>query len=323
MFLNRFFILISFLLLALNANALLGLSGRSEQKEQIAKARAEYAAGNYQETIKLMKDFTLKDAPKRRIKRAYVLIAKSYISMEEYDKAMLTLNEALEFYPKDKDLRLSLAEVYFLCDLNSRAIEEYRIVLNQDKNNQQAILGLARAMLKEGFYSKACEYFKKYVKMTNTQEADVYYDYAQSHYLANNFAPALELALISFEQKQTPDTKLLIAKIYKSQGKLEKAIQVVRDAWLLDINRKDIFLTYALWLAYDKKTSKQGLEMAQDYLEKHPQNRLALFIKYIAYTKIGDNQNAQKSLKEIAVLKEKGFINILTNKILENTELKK
>ncbi len=305
--------------MALNANALFGLKGRSEQKEQIAKARAEYAAGNYQETIKLMKDFTLKDAPKRRIKRAYVLIANSYIAMEEYDKAMLTLNEALEFYPKDKDLRLNLADVYYLCDLNTRAIEEYQIVLDQDTNNPQAILGLARAMLKEGFYSKACEYFKKYVKMTNTQEADVYYDYAQSHYQANNFAPALELALISFEQKQTPDTKLLIAKIYKSQGKIEKAVQAVRDAWLLDINREDIFLTYALWLAYDKKTSAQGLEMAQEYLKNHPNNRLALFIKYIAYTRLGKDKKAKEVLKEISALKGKGFIDALAQKILKNS----
>ena len=319
MFLNRFFILISFLLLALNANAIFGLKNRNEQKEQIAKARAQYTAGNYQEAIKLMKDFTLKDAPKRRIKRAYYLIANSYIAMQEYDKAMLTLTEALEFYPKDKDLRLSLANVYFLCDLNTRAIEEYQAVLKQDKNNQQAILGLARSMLKEGFYSKACEYFEKYIKMTNSQESDVYYDYAQSNYLANNFAPALELALISFEQKQTPDTKLLIAKIYKSQGKIEKALQTVRDAWLLDINREDIYLTYALWLAYDKKTSSQGLEMAQDYLTSHPTNRLALFIEYIAYTKIGDKKNAKKSLKQISALREKGFIDVLTNKILENT----
>lgn len=305
--------------MALNANAIFGLKGRSEQKEQIAKARAEYAAGNYQETIKLMKDFTLKDAPKRRIKRAYVLIAESYIAMEEYDKAMLTLSEALEFYPKDIHLRLSLAKVYFLCDLNTRAIEEYKIVLEQDKNNQEAILGLAKAMLKEGFYSKACDYFKKYVKATNTQDADIYYSYAQSHYLANNFVPALELALISFEQKQTPDTKLLIAKIYKSQGKIERALQTVRDAWLMDINREDTFLTYALWLSYDKKTSAQGLEMAQEYLEKQPKNRLALFIKFIAYTKIGDTENAQKTLKEIAVLKSKGFIDNLAQKILENT----
>lgn len=319
MYLNKFLILISFLLMALNANAIFGLKGRSEQKEQIAKARAEYAVGNYQETIKLMKDFTLKDAPKRRIKRAYVLIADSYIAMEEYDKAMLTLSEALEFYPKDIDLRLSLAKVYFLCDLNTRAIEEYKIVLEQDKDNQEATLGLAKAMLKEGFYSKACDYFKKYVKATNTQDADIYYSYAQSHYLANNFVPALELALISFEQKQTPDTKLLIAKIYKSQGKIEKALQTVRDAWLMDINREDSFLTYALWLSYDKKTSKQGLEMAQEYLEKQPQNRLALFIKFIAYTRLGDAENAQKTLKKISVLKSKGFIDNLAQKILENT----
>lgn len=319
MYLSKFLILISFLFMALNANAIFGLKGRIEQKEQIAKARAEYAAGNYRETIKLMKDFTLKDAPKRRIKRAYDLIANSYIAMQEYDKAMLTLSEALEFYPKDIDLHLNLAKVYFLCDLNTRAIEEYQIVLDQDKNNQQAILGLANAMLKEGFYSKACDYFKKYVKLTNTQDADIYYSYAQSHYLANNFVPALELALISFEQKQTPDTKLLIAKIYKSQGKIEKALQTIRDAWLMDINREDIFLTYALWLSYDKETSHQGLEMAQEYLDKNPKNRLALFIKFIAYTRLNDTKNAQKALKEISALKGKGFIDTLSDKILENT----
>ena len=319
MFLNKFFTLTCFLCIALNANAIFGLKTRSEQKEQIAKARAEFAKGNYNETIKLMKDFTLKDAPKRRIKRAYVLIAESYIAMQEYDKAMLTLTEALEFYPKDQDLRLNLADVYYLCDLNAKAIEEYQKVLKQDKNNSKATLGLAQAMLKEGFYSKACDYFKKYVSLTDTQDPQVYYNYATSHYLANNFTPAMELALMSFEQKPSPDTKLLIAKIYKGQGKLEKALQAIRDAWLLDINREDIYLNYALWVAYTQKYSVQGLEMAQDYLKKNPQNRLALFIEYVAYIRLKEHAKAQEVLKEISALKEKGFIDTLAQKILENT----
>lgn len=305
--------------MALNANAIFGLKGRSEQKEQIAKAREAFAAENYTETIRLMKDFTLKDAPKRRIKRAYVLIADSYIAMEEYDKAMLTLSEALEFYPKDTGLRLTLAEVYYICDLNSRAIEEYEHVLNIDKDNPRAILGLAEAMLKEGSYTKACEYFKKYIELTNSQAANVYYNYAKSNYMANNFASALELALISFEQKEHPDTKLLIAKIYKSQGKLEKALLTIRDAWLMDINREDIYLTYALWTAYEPSKAKQGLEMAQDYLKKHPHNRLALFIKYVAYTRLGKKQQATATLKEISALQEKGFIDAIAQKILENS----
>ncbi len=309
--------------MALNANAIFGLKGRTEQKEQIAKAREAFAAENYPETIRLMKEFTLRDAPKRRIKRAYVLIADSYIAMEEYDKAMLTLSEALEFYPKDTGLRLTLAEVYYICDLNTRAIEEYEHVLNLDKDNPKAILGLAQAMLKEGFYSKACEYFKKYIELTNSQAANVYYNYAKSNYMANNFEPALELALISFEQKETPDTKLLIAKIYKSQGKLEKALLTVRDAWLLDINREDIYLTYALWTAYEKSTAKQGLEMAQDYLKEHPKNRLALFVQYIAYTRLGKEKKAKESLRKITASKEKGFINNLAVKILGNTDLDK
>ena len=75
--------------MALNANAIFGLKDRLVQKEQIAKARQAFAAENYPETIRLMKDFTLRDAPKRRIKRAYILIADSYIAMEEYDKAMV------------------------------------------------------------------------------------------------------------------------------------------------------------------------------------------------------------------------------------------
>ena len=318
MCLNKFFILISFLFMALNANALFGLKARSEQKEQLAKARAEYAKGNYPEAIKLMKAFTLRDAPKRRIKRAYVLIADSYIAMEEYDKATLILNEALEFYPKDQDLRLTLAEVYFLCDLNTRAIEEYQKVLKQDINNPKANLGLARAMLKEGFYSKACDYFNKYVNLTNTKKAKVYFDYATSHYLANNFAPAVELALISFEQEPCADTKLLIAKIYKSQGKIEKALQTIQEAWLMDTDREDIYLTYALWLAYDKQSAEQGLEMALEYLQKTPKNRLALFIEYIAYTKLSKPQQAKAALNQITALQEKGFIDALAKRILEN-----
>ena len=267
-----------------------------------------------------MKDFTIKDAPKRRIKRAYFLIADSYIAMEEYDKAMLTLSEALEFYPKDIELHLTLAGVYYICDLNSRAIEEYEQVLKQDKDNPNAILGLAQAMLKEGFYNKACEYFKKYIELTNSQAANVYYNYAKSNYMANNFEPALELAFISFEQNENPDTKFLIAKIYKSQGKLEKALLTIRDAWLMDINRKDIYLTYAMWTAYEPTKAKQGLEMAQDYLKKHPQNRLALFIEYIAYTRLGKGTKAKEVLRKITALQEKGFIDSVAAKILENSK---
>ena len=86
----------------------------------------------------------------------------------------------------------------------------------------------------------------------------------------------------------------------------------------MDINRQDIYLTYALWLAYEKDYSRQALEMVQKYLKKHPGNRLALFIKYVAYTRINDKQKATESLKQIKAQKGQGFIEDVASKILVN-----
>jgi len=303
-------------MVAANANAILGLGSRGEQK-MLAEARAAYASGDYARTVEITETFMLKNETKRRARDAYALMGSAHKQQGAYDKALLAYSEAVTFFPKDIELNLALADVYSLGGLSDKAADIYKKVLALEPANMPARLALARVYLEQGFFVRAVNYFKEYVEGTKTEDAKVFYDYAQALFYAKDHEKALELALHSAQTRPSADTTLLIAKIYKAQGDRENAFKTVEAAARQEEGRYDIILTRALWLAFEPGHSQEALQIAEACLARHPENRLALFIKYMALRRQGKEEQGRKYLKAITRLDGNGFIERLAEKILE------
>ena len=318
MYLNK--IILTILILAFAAapsNAIFGFGKeRRAQKAALAEASAAYDRGNYGVTIDIMEEFLLKGVEKNDLKKAYILIGSSYKKQGAYDKALLKYSEAVEFFPKDIELNLALADIYYIGGLPENAVTIYKKVLQLDKNNLAALLALARAYLANGSFWRSSFYFAEYFGLGGAPAPDIFYDYAQSYFMVNNYQKALELALKSKEMQPSAGAYFLIAKIYKAMGDDKNAFNNIAIANAYPEAGDDILLTRALWMAYDEQ-SKEAITIADNYLKKNPGDRLALFIKYFAYYRTGRAQEGMKYLEVIAAHDGDGFIENIARRILK------
>jgi len=315
MSLNKIFTFILVISFAAPANAFWLFEQRA-QKQMLSDAKSAYAKGDYHSTVYITQEFLLKNSGRRGAKEAYIMLGNAYKAMGQYDKAMLKYTEAIEFYPKDEDLTLALADIYYLGGLTDKAIEIYKKALVLDPQNGSAELGLARSYLSEGFFERASKYFELFVKNKKTVDPKVYYEYALSRLYANDYDQALSLAEKSLKYKTDAKTTFLLAKIYKGRGEKAKSFETIALALKQDPSDDEIFLTRALWLAFDKETASQGLSEAETYLAAHPDDRLALFIKSLALYRSGDKKAAFGNLKTVAESNGDGFINKISLQIL-------
>ena len=215
------FVLAAFLLFFpfVRAEALFGFTARAAQNEMIEQVSAAYAEGDYKTAEEISREFLVKypSASKKRLKKVYLFLGGAYKAEGQYDKALLVYNEAVEFLPKDEDVNIALGGIYLIGGLTDNAKEIYRRVLAINKANKDAVLGLARAHYEDGFFSRATMFFKEYEEASAGEElpSSFFYYYAMAQYFSNHSDLALELAFKSLSAEETPDTLMLIAKIYK------------------------------------------------------------------------------------------------------------
>lgn len=308
MYLNKITALILIVLFSSPAQAF-WFQERREQKQMLADAKAAYEQGDYRNAVFITQEFLLKNAGKHNAKSAYILIGNSYKALGAYDKALLKYNEAIEFYPKDAELTLALADIYFLGGLTDKAIEVYKRVLDLDEDNAPAKLGLAESYLSEGFFDRASKYFKEYIEVTETKDPNVYYDYALSRFYANDYAGALTLTQKTLSMQSSASATFLLAKIYRAEGKKHDSILAVNRALELAPKDEEILLTKMLWLSYEDDSAAQGFADANEYLKTHPNDNLALFARFLASYKLGNKKAALEDIKTVAQSEGDGFIN--------------
>jgi len=324
MYLNKKILIFLILLcVAINCHALFGMGAAREQNKMLEDAREAYQREEYSLVIDIMDDFLLKESSKKRLKEAYFLIGDSYKMLGAYDKAMLRYGEAIEFFPKDIDLNLALGDIYSYGGMTEKAVQIYQKILSIDPKNKLARLSLARAYLADGFFTRASKYFKEYLDISGDENALVFYDYALSFFMANDYDNAFQYAFKADSLKPTARTKLLIAKIYKTKGQDQKAFETIKEAGAQPDAGDEVHLTRALWLAYDGG-QKESMEIADYYLKKDPSNRLALFIKYFALYRLGRENEGRQYLQRIAAQDtNNGFIENIARKILKDQPLTK
>lgn len=305
------------------AEALLGFGARAAQKEMIEQVRKSYDEGDYKTVEEISREFLIKypSASKKRLKDVYLFLGRAYTAEGQYDKALLTYNEAVEFLPKDEDVNIALGDIYLIGGLTDNAKEIYRKVLAANKDCKEAVLGLARAHYEDGFFSRATMFFKEYEESSAAEElsASFFYYYAMAQYFSNNGEAAFELAFKSLSKEETPDTLVLIAKLYKDSSDEENALKYLNAALEKAPSRADIYLTKALWLAFDKGTAAEGGKMADAVLQKDEYDKLALFIKYLSLVRMGASEaESAVYLKRIIDLEGDGLIDNFAGKIYKS-----
>ncbi|WP_424243937.1 tetratricopeptide (TPR) repeat protein [Elusimicrobium posterum] len=280
----------------------------------LSAARQDYAEGKYYDAIAKLQEFLIEGTVKRREKRAYLLMGECYEQLGKPDYALNTYMEGSELNPKDKELLLKLGSLYLQTELTQNSIEAYKKVLDLDPNDRRAFLGLARAYSKEGFFSKAEEYFHNYIKTAadNADNVVIYYEYAWTYYKQRKYNEALFYTALSLERgEENADNLFLAARIHRAQNKKEEAFDFMDKAVNAADNKRkkeEILLTKALWL-YKEGDNKGAIMIANQLLKEKPKSQLALFIKYLSLDAQGKKKEAKKYLEPVIEENSQSFIN--------------
>ncbi|MCL2888739.1 MAG: tetratricopeptide repeat protein [Elusimicrobia bacterium] len=278
-----------------------------KEKVKLTEARQLYSEKDYEGAIAKLKDFLVEGTVKRREKRAYLLLGDCYEKLGRLDSALNTYLEGVELNPKNKDLLERLAELYDRTDLTQNSIETYRRILDIDKDDENAMLGLARGYMKEGFFSKAQQYYKMFFDLKPKNMKSYFYEYALSYYKQRNFNAALFHIGLSLEAyKDRYKDNFLAAQISRDMGNKEDAAKFLAAALAAE-NNYEAVMTKALWAVQDGDYAS-ALKIADGALAGSPSDRLALYIKYMAYARQGKQKEARKYLEKITAQDNDGFI---------------
>jgi len=173
------------------------------------------------------------------------------------------------------------------------AVEAYRHAIELDRDNLDAIRGLAQNLLNDGQADAALEQYKV-IADANPEDAQTYVRIAEIYRKQGKFDPALEnLKKAESMVQDSVEVPYNIAAIYQAQGRYDEAVQIMKD--LL------------------KKSEKPDTS----YTQGEKSNR-AVFLERLGsiYRDQGNNQAANDTFRQMVALggednEERGYQQII------------
>ena len=146
------------LLLAGPVPAAFGQAARSSQPDYILQGTMNYRLGNYEEAVD--------DLTKARIEDPRSPVAAYYLGaalkkMQQYDKAIPHLMEAVSLPPVVKEAYLDLADVYYVLGRNDEALKAIASAEGDDVDPPQASFLKGLVLMKKRSYTEAEVSFEK------------------------------------------------------------------------------------------------------------------------------------------------------------------
>ncbi len=197
----------------------------------------------------------------------------AYLYNEEGDTARA--GEVLVPYHDPRGLaklNLAIGDTYEQQKPYKNAINAYRKAIELDRENLDAIRGLAQNLVNDGQSEAALEQYK-IIADANPEDAEVYLRMAEIYRKNGKFDLALETLKKagSAAQDSLPQVPYNIAAVYQAQGRYDEAIQVLQDLLKKtekadgsytqgDKNNRSVFLERLGTIYRDNGNSPQALE---------------------------------------------------------------
>ena len=158
--------------------------------------------------------------PSGYLERYYIFVKKS-----EYDKADDELGKIFSIYPKYPNLHYFKGDLYARMGNHPRSVEEYRIELQNQPNNVEAMKALGKEYIEMGGYSEALAQFNKAMQL-QPQSADAKQLSGWANYLLKNFAGAVALYQAALAKDPgNPLTYKRLCLAYRDMGDRQAAAQ--------------------------------------------------------------------------------------------------
>jgi tetratricopeptide (TPR) repeat protein len=160
-------------------------------QQQLRTAEVLVSNHHYDSALKLYEEIYKND---KRNLSAIIGIKKCLVGMQEYDRLILFLEDALKSQPERSPLYIDLGEAFFLNDNRDKAFDVWNSHLNRNLNDVGVYRLLAMAMIRQRLYDEAIDVYLKainnlkqqealHVDIANLYKAQLNYEKASEHYL--------------------------------------------------------------------------------------------------------------------------------------------
>lgn len=191
------------------------------------------------------------------------------------------------------------------------AVEFFKIALKQANAESYANYNLALAYQQLNDDKKAIEYYETFLKDYPTDQNSLY-NIALIHYKKEEYEEAAKYFAESFKYKQDEANVKALAETYLQLGDIERASELADYIFNSDCNKKYAMLIAQVFeskdhLAQDFSLTQKALDIYLKLLELQPGNFDAALSASIAYSKMGDWDNAIKYCNYALELKPKSY----------------
>ncbi|MFA6584437.1 MAG: tetratricopeptide repeat protein [Elusimicrobiaceae bacterium] len=301
--------------------ALLAVTGCSanfyaRKTMELQAAQDLYAAGDYINAAAGF-DRIIATHPGAAVEaRAYLGLGLSYERMNDYGDALINYRIAVQLYPKDISLMLSLASLYDRLKLFPQALEVYNKALDKDGDNLRANVGIAKTYMSLGYLGLAAQHYEAALENEENPDLRIRMAYIECLYRQRRYQEAEDAMAKALPLGQANAALwLLLAEIQYDRGFRNRAIDSIRRASEISGGRLDIEVRRALWLSTDGSLD-DALALARRLRVEYPNDPLVCWTLGMVLLKADKPEEAGRYMKEAASYDARTFISSSAKKII-------
>ncbi|MCF7873335.1 MAG: tetratricopeptide repeat protein [Candidatus Omnitrophica bacterium] len=226
------------------------------------------------------------------------LLAQTYISSNQSQRAVELYQQLVDQNPNDIDLKMKLAELLSWTKELERSEDLYRKIIKKSSRKREAYLGLAKVLIGQNRYKEAISIIDKIGKIKGTKNAKLMYGKALLYSGKPKLARDIFAKLLK-DYPQDLETKELLADAYAYSKKYKKAILLYRKI-LVKTDRRKTKKGLAAVLSWNQQYQKSIKLYDQLLAEEYDPE-----VKRQKARVLGWSKNYQKALAEYKDLLDK------------------
>ena len=276
-------------------------------------ARLQYEGGNPQTIQHLVKKARDHDDKLSEPDKLFLELWEAELA-GDIEKLVTSLKQLLMFEPYDSDTRRQLAGFYKQFCQYDRAIEQYEMILEQERNNKSAFNELAYLYAARGEFNYALKYLDEYERVAS-DEPNPYDSRGDILVRMGRFEDAVSEYKKALEKLPTfYNSSMNLAKVYSELGDLKQSLRYA-DQWIAAVDN-DLMKAKAhrvraniLWRFGEINETKKALMKAVRYW---PTSATTTILSKEFYKSIGEQKSAEKVERDFLQLfaKEKNKSNL-------------
>lgn len=261
----------------------------------------------------------------QRLAEIYFTEAEKYYILEDYAKAYVLFEKALELSPENGGIHYMISQIFQKNNEHDKAIFHAQEALKADPGNKYYYLLIADIYTKQSNYQKVIEVFEEMMrKIPGTEkylfEIAAYYIYQEDYDNALKCYDRIEDKFGVSEQ-----VSLQKKNIYIRKGELENAIVEINKL-IETYPGEPIYLLQLAEILMTNEKTDQAIEILENAEEQYPKNVKIQLLLYESYKKTGRYTESKEVLNKafyssnLSMPERRMIINRLLNQ-LPNTSV--